>query len=428
MADRIVYIVDGSRTPFLKARGVPGAFTAADLAFHSARQLLNRHRFEPSALSEVILGCVMPAANEANIARVVSLRLGCGNAVPAWTVQRNCASGMQAIDSAACDIARGRAELVLAGGTEAMSYAPLMFSQAMATWLGKLSMAPNMISKLKTMCAFRPVLLKPVIALLKGLTDPIVGLSMGQTAEIIAHRFLISRADMDRYAVRSHQRLAAAVEQGRLSEIETLYDSLGNYYQHDNGLRADASVEKIGALLPVFDKKIGHVTAANSAQITDGAAWLLLASEVAVKKYQLSVMARLSDSHWAGVAPSQMGLGPLHAMTPIMQDQKLKIDSVDYWEINEAFAAQILACLAAWSDRDYCRSELGLDMAMGDIDQTRLNVDGGGISLGHPVGASGARIVLHLCHLLQQNNANNGMASLCIGGGQGGAMLIQRDT
>jgi len=427
-SSRAVYIVDGSRTPFLKARGVPGPFTASDLAVNSARQLLARQPFDPAELDEVILGCIMPGADEANIARVASLRLGCGKHVPAWTVQRNCASGMQSIDCAAQNIAMGHSDLVLAGGTEAMSYAPLLFSKAMATWFGKFSSSRNIVSKIKILAKFRPALLTPVIALLKGLSDPVVGLSMGQTAEIIAHRFSVTREAMDTYAVQSHQRLTAAMEQGRLSEIEVLYDSQGKYYEHDDGVRADANIKKLATLKPVFDREFGHVTSANSSQITDGAAWVILASEDAVKKYQLTVLARVADSEWAGVEPSQMGLGPAHAMSPILKRNKLKVEDVDYWEINEAFAAQVLACIEAWKDSHYCRTELHTRSAIGEIDQSKLNVDGGGISLGHPVGASGARIVLHLCHLLEQNNANKGVASLCIGGGQGGAMLLERDS
>ncbi|MEE9552575.1 MAG: acetyl-CoA C-acetyltransferase [Gammaproteobacteria bacterium] len=425
---RAVYVVDGSRTPFLKARGIPGPFTASDLAVNAARPLLARQSFEPGEIDEVVLGCVMPGPDEANIARVVALRLGCGKHVPAWTVQRNCASGLQAVDSATHDIASGQVDLVLAGGTESMSYAPLLLSKAMVTWLGHFAMARSVGSKLKTLTQFRPGLLKPVIAILRGLTDPVVGLSMGQTAEEIAYRFDISREMMDSYAVRSHQRLAAAYEEGRLSEVEVIYDWHGKYYEQDDGLRPDSAVEKLAKLKPVFDRGVGLVTAGNSAQITDGAAWVILACESAVKKYQLPVLARIVDSEWAGLEPSQMGLGPVHAMTPLMKRQKFKIEDIDYWEINEAFAAQVLACIAAWQDKDYCRNELQLRSVMGEIDQDILNIDGGGVSLGHPVGASGARIVLHICHLLQDNKKNRGIASLCIGGGQGGAMLLERDA
>jgi acetyl-CoA C-acetyltransferase len=425
---RPVYIVDGSRSPCLKAQGVPGPFTASDLAVQSARSLLVRQNFDPNQLDELILGCIMPGPDEANIARVTAMRLGCGKDVPAWTVQRNCGSGMQAIDCGVYIIASGNADLILTGGTEAMSYAPLLFSKQMVTWFGRFISSRTLTAKIQTLLKFKPIMLKPVVALLRGLSDPVVGLSMGQTAEIIAHRFGITREEMDSYAVRSHQRLTAAYADNRMSEVEVLYDINGHYYDKDNGVRPDSSVEKLAKLRPVFDREFGLVTAGNSAQVTDGAAWIILASEDAVKKYQLSIMARISDSEWSGLSPETMGLGPVHAMTPILQRQNLSLNNIDYWEINEAFAGQVLACLSAWQDKDYCQNELKLDQTMGEIDQDKLNIDGGGISLGHPVGASGARIVLHLCHVLNENKVNKGMASLCIGGGQGGAMLIERDT
>ena len=423
---RRVYVVDGSRTPFIKARGKPGPFRAADLAVAAGRPLLTRQPFSPTEFDEVILGCVMPGPNEANIGRVTALRLGCGERVPAWTVQRNCASGMQSIDTAAQNIASGRSGLVLAGGVESMSHAPILFSDAMVHWLAAWSRARSSGARLRLLGALRPGHFKPVIALLHGLTDPVVGLSMGQTAEILAHRFHISRDMMDGFALRSHQRLDAAHKQGRLNEIEVMYDQHGNVYDHDDGVRADSTLEKLAKLRPVFDKGIGNVTAGNSAQITDGAAWLILASADMVSRHDLPVMGELVDSHWAGLDPAQMGLGPVFAMAPLMQRHGLDSTDVDYYEINEAFAAQVLACLAAWQDADFCRTELGRDTPFTAIDPERLNIDGGAVAVGHPVGASGARIVLHLLNVLQQKNARRGMASLCIGGGQGGAMLIER--
>jgi acetyl-CoA C-acetyltransferase len=425
-ANGAVYIVDGSRTPFLRAQGVPGPFAAADLGVLAARPLLARQPFAPSDLDEVILGCIMPSPDEANIARVVSLRLGCGDRVPAWTVQRNCGSGMQAIDCAVRDIQAGRAELVLAGGTEAMSHAPLLFSRPMTEWFGRLNAARSLGARLKIAARFRPSMLKPVIALLKGLTDPVCGLNMGQTAEEVARRFDIGRDAMDAFAARSHLRLAAAAAQGSLPEVETIYDGAGRFYDHDDGVRPDSSAQKLAKLRPVFDREFGRVTAGNSSQITDGAAWVIVASEHAVDRHRLPVLARIVDCEWAGLSPRQMGLGPVHAMTPLMQRHGLALADIDYWEINEAFAAQVLGCIAAWADADYCRSELGLEAPMGEIDQERLNVDGGAVALGHPVGTSGARIVLHLCHVLARHDAKRGMASMCIGGGQGGAMLLER--
>ncbi|HEC18607.1 MAG TPA: acetyl-CoA C-acetyltransferase [Gammaproteobacteria bacterium] len=423
---RPVYVVDGARTPFLKARGKPGPFSASNLAMGAGRPLLARQPFAAGDLDEAIMGCVMPGPDEANIARLLALRLGCDKHIPAWTVQRNCASGLQALDCAAQSIAYGRADLVLAGGVESMSHAPVLLAEKMVAWLSDWARARTATAKLKTLGQLRPAYFKPIIALLRGLSDPLVGLSMGQTAEILAHRFGISREQMDAYAVRSHQRLAAAQEAGNLREIETLYDTRGNFYAADDGLRADSTVEKLGGLKPVFDKPFGKVTAGNSAQVTDGAALLILASETAVNKWDLPVLGRIVDSEWAGLDPAQMGLGPVHAMTPIMKRHKFQLEDIDYWEINEAFATQVLACLAAWNDKKYCKEELHIRGVMGELDESRLNVDGGGVSLGHPVGASGARIVLHLLHVLERNNARRGMASLCIGGGQGGAMLVER--
>ena len=425
---RPVYIVDGARTPQLKAKGAPGPFPAADLAVGAGRPLLLRQPFEPDAFDEVILGCVMPGPDEANIARTVALRLGCGQRTPAWTVQRNCASGMQAIDCAFHDIAAGRAELVLAGGVESMSRAPVLLNDAMVTWLGQWSAARDWRARAKALSKLRPAFFAPIIGLLRGLTDPLVGLNMGQTAENLAHRFHISREEMDAFALESHRRLAAAQDEKRLGEIEILYDSAGKVYAEDDGLRRDGDMAKLAKLKPVFDKKFGKVTAGNSAQITDGAALLILASEEVVRKYQLPVLGRLLDSQWAGVDPAQMGLGPANAMAPLLRRGGFEVNDIDYWEINEAFATQVLAVLAALKDDTYSRVELGWDGAVGEIPHERLNVDGGGVSLGHPVGASGARIVLHLLNVLQQRGGRRGIASLCIGGGQGGAMLVEREA
>jgi acetyl-CoA C-acetyltransferase len=422
---RDVYIVDGARSPFLRARGRPGHFAAADLALKSAQPLMLRQPFDSEELDEVILGCVMPAANEANIARVVSLRLGCGDQVPAWTVQRNCGSGMQAADTAFRNIADGYSEMILAGGVEAMSHAPIMLNRQMVDFLSDLNQAKSITKKLSVLASLRPGHLKPVIALLLGLTDPVVGLSMGKTAEILASRFGISREEMDAFAVRSHQRLAAAHEAGSLDEIEVIFDEKGKPYDFDDGVRPDSNIESLAKLRAVFDRSHGLVTAGNSAQVSDGAAWLLLASEDAVKQHQLQPLGRIVDCAWAGLSPSQMGLGPAYAASALMTNNKLDLVDINYWEINEAFATQVLACVRAMADKEFCKTELGRSNAIGEIDQEFLNIDGGGISLGHPVGASGARIVFHLLKTLKRTNSHRGIASLCIGGGQGGAMLLE---
>ena len=425
---RPVYLIDGSRTPFLKARGKPGPFTHAQLGIYAARPLIQRMPFSAEDFDEVIMGSTMPGPDEANIARIVALRLGCGDDIPAYTVHRNCASGMQALDSAAMSIASGRSQLVLAGGIEAMSQAPLLLHPKMVTWLASWWGAKTFTAKLKALSSFSPTLLKPVIALLKGLTDPVVGMNMGQTAEQIAYRFNIDREMMDQFALDSHLKLHAAQQNNILGEVEAIFDANGKVYELDDGVRADSTLEKLARLRPAFDKPYGLVTPGNSAQITDGAAALVVASETAVKKYDLPVMAQIVSTEWAALSPSEMGLGPAHSIAPLLKSEGLKPESVDYWEINEAFAAQVLAVIAALKDSDYCKKHLGLRSAVGEIPLDKLNIHGGGVSLGHPVGASGARIVLHLAKILETRNVKRGIASLCIGGGQGGAMLLERVT
>lgn len=423
---RDVYVVDGARTPFLKAKTGMGPFTASDLAVNAGRPLLLRQPFEANAFDEVILGAAMPSADEANIGRVVALRLGCGDKVPAWTVMRNCASGLQALDSALVNILAGRADLVLAGGTDAMSHAPLLFGPAMVNWLAQWYAAKSMGEKAALATRFRLSHLAPVIAILRGLTDPNVRLSMGSTAEIVAKRFGITREMMDGYAVESHRRTAFAQDNGHMTEVEPMYGPDGTVYAADDGLRRDSSVEKLAKLKPVFDKIYGNVTAGNSSQVTDGAAMLILASGDAVREYGLKPLGRIVDTHWGALDPSEMGLGPVHAITPLLMRHGLTFDDIDAAEINEAFAAQVLGCLAAWEDPDYCREHFGLDKAFGHLDRSKLNVDGGAIAIGHPIGASGARVVLHVLKVLERTGGKRGVASLCIGGGQGGAMLVER--
>src|SRR5512137_279170 len=422
-----IYIVDGARTPFLKSRNRPGPFAASDLATAAGRALLVRQPFAPTELDEVILGCAAPSVDEVNIGRVVALRMGCGNKVPGWTVMRNCASGMQALDSAIANIRAGRSNLVLAGGVDALSRAPLLFSDAMVHWLSSWYAAKTAGQRAALVAKFKPGYLAPVISLMRGLTDPMVGLLMGQTAENLAFRFGIDRGQMDEFSARSHQRVLAAQKAGHYAgEVVPLFDRKGTLYAAADGVREDSTAQNLAKLRPFFDKKYGNVTAGNSSQVTDGGAWLILASQRAVDRHGLVPKGRIADSEWAGLDPAQMGLGPVHAATPILQRHGLGLDDVDAWEINEAFAAQVIACLRAWASDDYCRGELGLPGPLGVLDRAKLNVDGGAIALGHPVGASGARIVLHVLSVLERTGGRRGMATICIGGGQGGAMLVER--
>ena len=423
---RPVFIIDGSRTPFLKARTGPGPFTPVDLAVQCGRPLLARQPFPADSFDQVILGCVNVIADEMNPARVAALRLGMGEDMVAFTVQINCGSGMQSIDTGYRYIREGNANLILAGGTEALSYAPLVWPNQGVRWFAGLATAKSLGARITAALKIKPSYLKPVIGLERGLTDPITDLNMGQTAEVVGHLFGITRAQSDAYAAESHRRLANAQKEGFLKgEVETAFARNGSFYDHDDGVRPDSTPETLAQLRPVFERPWGQVTAGNSSQITDGASWVILASEEAVAKYGLTPKAAIIDSQWSALDPSIMGLGPVLCSTALLKRNELTLQEVDTWELNEAFATQVLGCLAAWNDDRFCRDVLGLDGAAGELDRTKLNVDGGAISLGHPVGTSGNRIVLHLVNAMKRLGTRRGIATECIGGGLGGAMLIE---
>jgi acetyl-CoA C-acetyltransferase len=388
--------------------------------------LLLRQPFAPDAFDQVILGCVNVIADEMNPARVAALRLGMGEAMTAFTVQINCGSGMQSIDTAYRYIQNGTSDLILAGGAEALSYAPLVFRRSAVEWYLKLFAARDLWSRLKAFASVRPSFFKPIIGLERGLTDPIVELNMGQTAEVVAHLFNVTRREADQYAAESQQRLAKAqTDKVFAGEMEPAFDRDGKVYDFDDGVRPDSTADSLAKLKPVFERPWGQVTAGNSSQITDGASWVILASEKAVKEHGLKPRAVIVDSEWSALDPSIMGLGPVLCSTALLRRQKLNLNDIELWELNEAFSAQVLGCLAAWKDDTFCREVLSLKGAAGTVPRDRLNVDGGAIGLGHPVGASGNRIVLHLVNAMKRLGHKRGIATECIGGGQGGAMLIE---
>ena len=424
-----IYIVDGARTPFLKSRNRPGPFAASDLATAAGRALLVRQPFAPADLDEVILGCASPSADEVNIGRVVALRMGCGQKVPGLDGDAQLRVGHAGarfgdqqhprgpLESGArrrrrCAVARAAARLRRDGAVAVRA----------GTRRRRCRSARQLLAKLKL------GYLAPVIGIMKGLTDPMVGLLMGQTAENLAFRFGITRREMDEFSARSHRRVLAAQQSGHFDgEIVPLYDKRGQLYAADDGVRADSTVDNLAKLRPFFDRKYGNVTAGNSSQITDGAAWLVLASERAVSRYGLTPRGRIADSEWAGLDPAQMGLGPVHAATPILRRHGLGLNDVDAWEINEAFAAQVIACERAWNDAGYCKERTRARTRRSVSSTTRSSMSTAARSRsGHPVGASGARIVLHVLNVLERTGGRRGIATICIGGGQGGAMLIER--
>jgi acetyl-CoA C-acetyltransferase len=390
------------------------------------RPLLLRQPFPPDAFDQVILGCVNVLADEMNPARVAALRLGMGERMTAFTVQINCGSGMQSIDTGFRYIREGSANLILAGGAESLSHAPLVYSRSAVNWYAKLFSARSLAARLAALLALRPSFFKPVIGLERGLTDPITDLNMGQTAELVAHLFHITRRQADEYAAESQQRLAAAQKAGYLAgELEPAFARDGTVFDYDDGLRPDSTADSLAKLKPAFERPWGQVTPGNSSQITDGASWVILASEDAVREHKLTPKAVIVDSEWSALDPSIMGLGPVYCSTALLQRHRLALGDIDLWELNEAFAAQVLGCLAAWEDAEFCRDALGLPGPLGRVPRDQLNVDGGAIGTGHPVGASGNRIVLHLINAMKRLGKKRGIATECIGGGQGGAMLIE---
>ncbi len=423
---RKVYLVDGARTPFLKAKGRPGPFTPVDLAVQCGRPLLLRQPIPPDAFDQVILGCVNVIPSEMNPARIAALRLGMGEQTTAFTVQINCGSGMQSLDTAYKYIREGDSDLILAGGTDALSHAPMVLQDDAVEWLANLNAASSAQDYARQLAQFSPGSFKPEISLAKGLTDPIVGLSMGQTAEVLAQQFNITRKQADEYAVSSHKRLAKAQEEGWLDgEVVPAISSDGQLFERDDGVRPDTSADALAQLKPAFEPPYGQVTPGNSSQVTDGASWMILASEEAVKKYGLEPKAVIIDSEWSALDPKIMGLGPVLSSTALLQRHKVGLNDIDLWEINEAFAAQVLSCVSAWQDEEFCKVALGLDKPMGKLDTERLNIDGGAVAIGHPVGTSGNRILLHLMNALNRKGLKRGIATECIGGGQSGAMLIE---
>ncbi len=418
-------IVAGVRTPFAKMGTDLAKLPADELGRVAVNALLTRTGLKPALVDEVIFGCVAQPAEAANIARVIALRAGIPEHVPAVTVHRNCASGVEAVTHAYEKMVAGHGSIFVVGGVESMSNVPLQFPVSAADKFNRLARARTMGRKLSALLAFRPADFKPRPALMLGLTDPVCGLNMGETAEVLARDFGIAREEQDEFAVLSHQRALAA--QARLSEeICPVYLPNGKVISADNGPRTDQSAEVLAKLRPVFERKTGTVTAGNSSQITDGAVALLLMTEKKAAELNFTPLGRLTGYAYAGCDPSRMGLGPVFAMARAETSTGLKVEQADLVEINEAFAAQVLAVLKAMTSDKFARKMLSRVYPVGEVALEKLNVNGGAIALGHPVGATGARLVLTSLLELKRRNARRALVSLCVGGGQGAALWLER--
>ena len=424
-----VVILGGIRTPFAKAGTALVEASAIDLGKEAAEETMLRLGAPFEAVAEVIFGNIAQPANAANVARVIALRAGFPASTPAVTVCRNCASGLDAVAQAFDRIRMGQADLVLAGGTESMSNIPLLFPRSFAGKLVRLYRAKGALQKAGALAGIRPRDLKPVIALEEGLTDPVCGLNMGETAEVLVREFGIRREEQDRFALESHRRAVAAAGRGVFREEIVPIHLPPDFgaVSEDVGPRANQTIEALAKLRPYFDRRFGTVTVGNSCPITDGACAVLLASEERARSLGIEPLARIRSYAFAGCPPDRMGLGPVFAAPPALDQAGLRLADMDRIEINEAFAAQVLAVSKAFASAEFAREELGRPEAVGEIDPAKLNVNGGAIALGHPVGATGARLVLTLALELRRTGFHRGLATLCVGGGQGGAMVIERD-
>jgi len=424
---RDVVVVAGVRTPLGKASGAFDKLGAVELGSIAVRELLARSPVAADDIDQVMIGNVIQPAEAANIARVIALTAGIPRSAPAHTLHRNCASGMQAITDAAEKIQLGRAEVVLAGGVESMTHAPLLFDDRFRAAMAKLPRARALPQKLSVLVELARAPWKPRIALLEGLTDPVVGMGMGQTAEVLAREFSLTREQQDTFALTSHQRAAAAWNEGWYDD-EAMHVFAPPAYvdvHRDEGVRSGQTMAALAKLKPAFDRPLGTVTAGNSSQITDGAAMLILSHREKAEAEDWPIMGYVHDWAYAGCDPARMGLGPVFATHRLLASSGMSIADITRMEINEAFAAQVLACLKAMDSQLFADQGLGGGAAMGVPDMHRLNAHGGAIAMGHPVGVTGARLVLTLLRQLRQDT-DGGLAigTLCIGGGQGGAVLL----
>jgi acetyl-CoA acetyltransferase family protein len=426
---RRVVVVDGVRTPFAKVGTALAEVGAAELARTAVRELLERTEIDPSSIDEVILGNAAPPADAPNVARVAALEAGIPERVPAFSVARNCASGFQAITDAYNQIVLGQSNVVVAGGVESMSNVPLHFPDEFADVMADLSRARSIPGKVSAAAQLRPGHLKPVVALAEGLTDPVCGLNMGETAEVLARELSISRRAQDEYALRSHQRATAAWAEGRFADevvpvfVPPAYEDV---VTEDVGYRPNQSLEALTKLQPVFDRRHGTVTAGNASMVTDGAAALLVMEEELARALGYRPLGRVRAFAYAGLDPRRMGLGPAVATPLALARAGMTLGDMELIELNEAFAAVVLANMEVFPSREWAEAMLGRPEPIGEIRLEILNVNGGAIALGHPIAASGARLALTLLLEMGRRGAGVGLATLCVGGGQGGAIVFTR--
>ncbi len=429
MNSQRIAVIGGFRSPMGKAGSSLKNISASDLGARILKEVVIRSKIDPKVIDEVIIGNVAQPADTANIARVIALKADLPENIPAFTVHRNCASGMEAFTSAISKIRNGESDVIAVGGVESMSNIPLLYGKQMTEIFSRLFRAKTLSQRLGVISKFRLKYLKPIIGLQQGLTDPISGLIMGCTAENIAREFSISRTDQDQFALNSHHKAQKAQEDGIFDdEIIAIHNNNGKKSQmieKDEGIRLNQKIEDLMRLKPYFERSTGTVTIANSSQVTDGAAFAILMTEKKAKDLNLQPLGYITQYAYAGLDPSLMGLGPVHSTVKMLQNSKYKLNDFDLVELNEAFAAQAIGCVEAFDSKKFMQENFDLSATVGKIGYDKVNVNGGAIALGHPVGMTGARIIIHLLRELKRRDKNLGLATLCIGGGQGGSVALE---
>ncbi len=444
--NRDVVIVDGLRTPFAKAGTKLKRVSPQDLGKTALKELLAKTNLDVNLIDEVIIGNVGNPMDAVNMGRVVALSAGVPQKTSAYTVHRNCASALEAISHGFEKIRSGTMDVIIAGGTENMSQKPTQVPEKMQDIFSKLFAAKGPAQALPLLFELFKADMKqikalftanqkdaffPVISVVQGLTDPFVGINMGMTAEILAKEFGISRQQQDEFALRSHLLAVANTKNGKFKEEIapiSLPPEFTETLSEDVGPRDGQTIEALAKMKPFFDRKTGSITVANACPITDGAAMMLLMSREKAEALGYKPLARIRSYGFAGLEPERMGLGPVYSSPVALKRAGLTMKDIGLVEVNEAFAAQVLACQKAFDSDEFGRTKLGLSGKVGELKTDILNVNGGAIALGHPVGATGTRLVLTLAKEMKRRNVQFGLATLCIGGGQGGAMVIEAEA
>jgi acetyl-CoA acyltransferase len=424
---RRVAVIAGCRTPFARAGSSLRDMSGVQLGTVAVRELIHRAELDPGSVDHLIFGTVVPSIPAPNVAREVTLESGLPPTVPAFTVSRACASSNQAITAGAEAIMLGHADVVIAGGTEVLSDVPMLLSRGLRDALVSASRARSVGARAKALAGVRPKHLAPITP---AIAEPSTGETMGESAERMAKENGISREAQDRWALRSHQLAAQGTADGRLTaEIVPTFVPPGYdvVVTSDNGIRTDTSAEKLAALKPVFDRRYGSVTAANASPLTDGASAVLLMSEDAARSVGHEPLGYIRSWAYSALSPrDQLLQGPAYAAPIALDRAGMGMNDIELWEMHEAFAAQVLSNLQALDSDEFARARLNRAGRVGIIDEDRINVMGGSIAIGHPFGATGARLTTTLLNEMKRRGAGVGLVTVCAAGAMGFAMVLER--